>query len=185
MIFHANRLPADHSHERSCLICYFWKKQHNLKLFNSCLLQVIGGALWVNSEENVSLVNIGVMHSVSFHPAVKRTALPLGYRGWRQQKYEKIPSMQRVKLKKRDATDDISRRHVQHKITAEFAIFKTICFEVHKKSSRGYSSVVEHSTADREVPGSNPGVPLFFRSYNVNQRSRVHFISHISFSQTI
>ena len=23
----------------------------------------------------------------------------------------------------------------------------------------GYSSVVEHSTADREVPGSNPGVP--------------------------
>ena len=27
---------------------------------------------------------------------------------------------------------------------------------------RGYSSVVEHSTADREVPGSNPGVPYFF-----------------------
>ena len=26
----------------------------------------------------------------------------------------------------------------------------------------GYSSVVEHSTADREVPGSNPGVPYFF-----------------------
>ena len=26
---------------------------------------------------------------------------------------------------------------------------------------RGYSSVVEHSTADREVPGSNPGVPSF------------------------
>ena len=25
--------------------------------------------------------------------------------------------------------------------------------------ARGYSSVVEHSTADREVPGSNPGVP--------------------------
>ena len=29
-------------------------------------------------------------------------------------------------------------------------------------SSWGYSSVVEHSTADREVPGSNPGVPLIF-----------------------
>ena len=28
------------------------------------------------------------------------------------------------------------------------------------QSERGYSSVVEHSTADREVPGSNPGVPL-------------------------
>jgi hypothetical protein len=26
-------------------------------------------------------------------------------------------------------------------------------------ATRGYSSVVEHSTADREVPGSNPGVP--------------------------
>ena len=28
----------------------------------------------------------------------------------------------------------------------------------------GYSSVVEHSTADREVPGSNPGAPSFFFS---------------------
>ena len=28
--------------------------------------------------------------------------------------------------------------------------------------TRGYSSVVEHSTADREVPGSNPGVPYLF-----------------------
>ena len=27
---------------------------------------------------------------------------------------------------------------------------------------RGYSSVVEHSTADREVPGSIPGAPLNF-----------------------
>ena len=27
--------------------------------------------------------------------------------------------------------------------------------------TRGYSSVVEHSTADREVPGSNPGAPCF------------------------
>ena len=27
--------------------------------------------------------------------------------------------------------------------------------------SWGYSSVVEHSTADREVPGSNPGAPFF------------------------
>ena len=28
-------------------------------------------------------------------------------------------------------------------------------------SARGYSSVVEHSTADREVPGSTPGAPLW------------------------
>ena len=27
-------------------------------------------------------------------------------------------------------------------------------------SRRGYSSGVEHSTTDREVPGSIPGVPL-------------------------
>ena len=26
----------------------------------------------------------------------------------------------------------------------------------------GYSSVVEHSTADQEVPSSNPGVSCFF-----------------------
>ena len=30
---------------------------------------------------------------------------------------------------------------------------------------RGYSSGVEHSTADREVPGSIPGVPLFLLGY--------------------
>ena len=29
---------------------------------------------------------------------------------------------------------------------------------------RGYSSGVEHSTADREVPGSIPGVPLVFQN---------------------
>ena len=27
------------------------------------------------------------------------------------------------------------------------------------QDSWGHSSVVEHSTADRQVPGSNPGVP--------------------------
>ena len=32
MIFHENRLPADDSHEISCLICVFLKKQQNLKL---------------------------------------------------------------------------------------------------------------------------------------------------------
>ena len=30
---------------------------------------------------------------------------------------------------------------------------------------RGYSSGVEHSTADREVPGSIPGVPLIFSRF--------------------
>ena len=32
---------------------------------------------------------------------------------------------------------------------------------------RGYSSGVEHSTADREVPGSIPGVPLIFESVSL------------------
>ena len=31
---------------------------------------------------------------------------------------------------------------------------------------RGYSSVVEHSTADREVRGSTPRAPLLFRKMN-------------------
>ena len=57
MIFHENRLPADDSHEISCLICYFlkrgkiqvmpymlfFKKRQNLNLSS-----VIGGALWIN-----------------------------------------------------------------------------------------------------------------------------------------
>ena len=30
--------------------------------------------------------------------------------------------------------------------------------------SWGYSSVVEHSTADRQVPGSNSGCPLYFNN---------------------
>ena len=32
MLFHENRLLADDSHPISCLICYFLKKQQNLKL---------------------------------------------------------------------------------------------------------------------------------------------------------
>ncbi len=28
--------------------------------------------------------------------------------------------------------------------------------------NRGYSSVVEHLTADQEVPGSNPGAPFAY-----------------------
>ena len=43
MIFHENRLSADDSHERACLIVSF-EKAANLKL---SLLQIIGGALWV------------------------------------------------------------------------------------------------------------------------------------------
>ena len=45
MIYHENCLPADNSHEISCLICNFWKSG---KIWNCRLLQIIGGALRVN-----------------------------------------------------------------------------------------------------------------------------------------
>ena len=45
MTFHENRLPADDSHDISCLICYFWKSD---KIWKCRLLQIIDGALWVN-----------------------------------------------------------------------------------------------------------------------------------------
>ena len=47
MIFHEIHLPADDSHEISCLICYFWK---NSTIWNFRLLQIIGGALRVIVE---------------------------------------------------------------------------------------------------------------------------------------
>ena len=47
MIFHENRLPADDSHEISCLILLFLKKLQN---FNFCPLQIIGGAFRVNAS---------------------------------------------------------------------------------------------------------------------------------------
>ena len=46
MIIHENRLPADDSHEISCLICYFEK---TAKFENCRLLQFIGGALRVKT----------------------------------------------------------------------------------------------------------------------------------------
>ena len=47
MIYHENRLPADDSHEISCLICYFWKSR---KILKCRLLQIIGGALRVKVD---------------------------------------------------------------------------------------------------------------------------------------
>ena len=40
---------------------------------------------------------------------------------------------------------------------------------------RGYSSVVEHSTADREVIGSNPVVPLMLKDNKLDQPKCIHF----------
>ena len=46
--------------------------------------------------------------------------------------------------------------------------------------ARGYSLVVEHSIADREVPGSNPGVPygLF---YSIQLGIGIEPLSYISY----
>ena len=52
MIFHENLLPADNSHEKLCLICYFWKSS---KILNCRLLQIIGCALRVKE--------MGIHHS--------------------------------------------------------------------------------------------------------------------------
>ena len=47
MLFHENRLPADDSHEISCLICYFWKSS---KIWKCRLLQILVGALRVKTN---------------------------------------------------------------------------------------------------------------------------------------
>ena len=43
---------------------------------------------------------------------------------------------------------------------------------------REYSSVVEHLTADQEVPGSNPGAPflhlLIIKSYEKSKKASLH-----------
>ena len=63
MIFHENCLPADDSHEISCLICYFWKTS---KIWNCRLLQIIGGALRDNigcGAHGKHLVDMFSVHS--------------------------------------------------------------------------------------------------------------------------
>ena len=65
MILHENRLPADDSHEISCLICYFWKSG---KIGNCRLLQVIGGTLRVkglrNSNSGTMKVRMGAKKTI-------------------------------------------------------------------------------------------------------------------------
>ena len=46
MIFHENRLSTDDSQEISCLFFIFEK----VAKFELSLLQIIGGALWVNNR---------------------------------------------------------------------------------------------------------------------------------------
>ena len=52
MIYHENCLPADNSHEISCLICYFWKGGN---IWNCCLLQIIGDALRVKPKASSTM----------------------------------------------------------------------------------------------------------------------------------
>ena len=55
MILHENRLPADDSHEISCLICYFLKSS---KIFNCRLLQIIGGAFRVKRNKRPTRIPV-------------------------------------------------------------------------------------------------------------------------------
>ena len=63
MILHENRLPADDSHE-ICLICYFRKDS---KILNCCLLQIIGGALWVKADTCVMCILLTIIDVYSAH----------------------------------------------------------------------------------------------------------------------
>ena len=68
MILHENRLPADDSHEISCLICYFCK---NGKFFNCRLLQIIGGALSIQlmeEEQEYEEGSIGMTYEKYLQP---------------------------------------------------------------------------------------------------------------------
>ena len=65
MIFLENRLPADDSHEISCLICYFLKSGN---ILNCRVLQIIGGALWVKVQQKTFSRSIPTLHAwVIFH----------------------------------------------------------------------------------------------------------------------
>ena len=72
MIFHENRLPADDSHEISCLICYFWKGD---KIWNCCLLQPLGGALRVKSVKAIQ--NIRELYVIWLPQVILPNALVL------------------------------------------------------------------------------------------------------------
>ena len=49
-----------------------------------------------------------------------------------------------------------------YRLIKSFSLYNTKMDQFHK---RGYSSVVEHSTADREVTGSNPVAPYDFYDF--------------------
>ena len=50
MIFHENRLPADDSHEISCLICYF-EKAAKFEIVVCC--KIIGCTLRINTKNDL------------------------------------------------------------------------------------------------------------------------------------
>ena len=71
MILHENRLPADDSHEISCLICYFCKSGKN---FNCRVLQIIAGALRVKinkcmfDSSKICTANLNNVHATFLNP---------------------------------------------------------------------------------------------------------------------
>ena len=67
MIFHENRLPADDSHEISCLICYFLKKQQNLKLSSAAKYRwrFMGSLIGLLGQARCLIVSIPDLCSLS------------------------------------------------------------------------------------------------------------------------
>ena len=53
MIFHENCQRAVDSHKITWLCCYL---RNSSKIWNCCLLQIIGGALWVNHANTIILL---------------------------------------------------------------------------------------------------------------------------------
>ena len=67
MIFHENRLPAEDSHEISCLKCYFWKSG---KIWNGRLLQIIDCALRASFKHVIAHLS-----RMNFPISISRTSL--------------------------------------------------------------------------------------------------------------
>ena len=63
----------------------------------------------------------------------------------------------------RESDDDVTMLDISTYWIFTTCLLLVLCFVIiHAIWTRDYSSVVEHSTADREVHGSNPCGPLFF-----------------------
>ena len=95
MIFHENRLPADDSHEISCLICYFWISG---KIWNCHPLQIIGGALRVKCLTFSGAFTIPELkpnwkEDPKVHAAIAKARVPVKSWNWKLTSTVSAPSI--------------------------------------------------------------------------------------------